>query len=90
MAKRKLEEAMEEFLSWLPDWKQRSQLVEILSRVLASLPGGEEFEGLGYEPYDAISWKEFEMISNIFAAVDDKRDVEHAAEMLFEEEDEDE
>jgi hypothetical protein len=88
VSKKKLQAAMEEFISWLPNYapEQRSDLVEAVARVLASLPGGDRFEDLGYEPFNAISWKEFEMISNIFAAIDDKWDVEEAAGMLLDDE----
>jgi hypothetical protein len=60
----------------------------LVGRMLASLPGGEEFEDVGYEPYPTMGWKEFEFISNVFSAVDDKWDVEQAAEILLHEDDE--
>ena len=91
MSKKKIEAAMEEFVSWLPNYEpqQQRELVDIVGRMLASVRGGDRFEDLGFEPYDVVSWKELDMISNIFSAVDDSFDVEQAAEMLFPDEEED-
>ena len=90
MSKRKVKAAVDELMSWLPnyDWPQRAEIMEIIGRVLASLPGGDEFEDIGYKPYSAIGWKEFEMIGNLFNAVDDKMDVQEVAEMMLRPEEE--
>jgi hypothetical protein len=93
MSKKKVEEAVGEFLNWLPNYDiaQRDELVHIVGRMLASLPGGDEFEDYGFEPYSAVNWVEFKMIHDIYMAVEDKWDVEQAAEMFFhDDEDEDE
>ena len=93
MSKKKVEAAVQEFLDWIPNYdrKQIDEMVQIIGRMLGSLPGGDEWEDLGFETYpEAIGWKEFEMITDIFAAIDDKMDVEQATEMLLHSDDEDE
>lgn len=93
MSKAKVEKAVEQWNRWMPDynWDQRVELMEIVGRLLSSLSGGDRFEDMGYEPYDAINWRELEMVVSVLSAVHDKRDVEYTAELLFEDdEDEDE
>lgn len=88
---RAIEEA-EIFRDWLAsyDSRQASELMEIVGRMMASLPGGESFEGIGYEPYDSVSWHEFKLIHDLYVAVEDSSDVEAVFGVFFEDEDEDE
>ena len=91
--RKEIKEKFEELEHWFSNMTQEaiSEAMEIIGRMLASLPGGEEFEGLGYEPYDWLGWHEYELITDALQAVDGKKDVEDASEILLAmpEEDED-
>lgn len=91
MSKRKTKKAVEDFRDWLAnyDHRQASELMGIVGRMLASLPGGDEFEDLGYDPYDSVSWHEFKLIHDVYMAIEDSSDVEMAAEILFASDDDD-
>jgi hypothetical protein len=56
-------------------------------RILASLPGGDELEDAGYEPFDQIGWHEADLLARTIDAVNDKRDVEELVEGLLAEDD---
>ena len=46
---------IEELKSWLPNYDQGADSYpHTLFRILASLPGGEELEDIGYEPMPGI------------------------------------
>ena len=57
----------------------------VIMRLLASLPGGEELEDFGYEPFN-LGWREIEMITQVLDTIQDKDDVENLSRLLLEEE----
>jgi len=61
--------------TWMQsETKEFNQLV---FRLLASLQGGEEIEGMGYEPFDYISWKEAELLGDMLHTIQNKDDVQY-------------
>lgn len=67
---------IEELKSWLPNFDHGpNDYPTLLWRILASIPGGDEAEGMGYEPFN-LGWHEVEQLGNVLAAIQDKRDVE--------------
>ena len=53
---------------------------------MASLPGGDALEDIGYEPFD-VSWHEVDQLARVIDAVEDKRDVEDVIDGLLDEDD---
>jgi hypothetical protein len=78
---------IEELRSWLPNYDQAKDgnYPQLLFRILASLPGGEELEGMGYEPYE-INWQEADQLGRVLVAIQDKRDVESLVAGLIQDE----
>ena len=67
---------IEELKSWLPNYDHGpTDYPTLLWRILASLPGGEQAEDMGYETFQ-LGWQEVEQLGNVLAAIQDKRDVE--------------
>lgn len=84
MARKELVAVAEELKSWLPS--ESDGFRELFFRLLASLPGGEELEELGYEPFKPyLGWKEIELIANTFHVLDGPRDVEWLVKELLRE-----
>jgi hypothetical protein len=52
--------------------------------VLASLPGGDELEDVGYEPFN-LGWHEADQLGRVLDAIETKRDVEDLVEGLLDE-----
>lgn len=85
-----LRAAVDELRNWLPEYQSRDLrgYIDLIGSLLASVPGGDEAEGMGFEPLPFISWKEFDMLGNLINAIQDSGDVEYAVHRLFESEDE--
>jgi hypothetical protein len=81
-----------ELKSWLPNYDHGpNSYPTVLFRLLASLPGGDELEDVGYEPLsDSIGWHEADQLQRVIAAIQDKRDVEDIARALLSDEEEEE
>lgn len=45
-------------------------------RLLASIPGGDDFEDMGFEPLTNLGWKEVELITELLDKIQSTRDVE--------------
>jgi hypothetical protein len=92
MGKKETIENFEELAHWFSNMTREGvdEAMQIIGRMLASLPGGDEFEGLGYEPYDWLGWHEFELITDALQSIDGRADVEEAAEILFPTDEDDE
>ena len=78
---KKLRDAVSELNNWLPN--ETREYGEFLFRVLASLPGGERLEDLGYEPYAFLGWKEADMLGKLLEAIEEKSDVEQAVDVFL-------
>lgn len=90
MGKKEVTEKFEELASWFENMTREGidESMQIIGRMLASLPGGDEFEDLGFEPYDWLGWLEYQLITDALQSVGDKWDVEDAASILFDEDEE--
>jgi hypothetical protein len=87
MARKRIVDIGGELDSWLPNYDRGpDEFPTLLFRVLASLPGGERLEDLGFEPYN-ISWHEADQLARVIDAIQDKRDVEDLVDLLFDEDD---
>jgi hypothetical protein len=85
MSKAEVRKNFEELAHWYTNMTREGidESMQIIGRMLASLPGGDEFEDLGFEPYDWLGWHEFELITDALQSIDGKLDVEEAASILF-------
>jgi|HubBroStandDraft_2_1064218.scaffolds.fasta_scaffold58474_2 hypothetical protein len=67
---------IEELKSWLLNYDHGpNDYPTLLWRVLASIPGGDEAEDMGYEPFQ-LGWQEVDQLGRVLVAIQDKRDVE--------------
>ena len=67
----------DEVASWLPKCTPgEGSFAEVLCRLLASVPGGEELEDMGFAPFHGVGLHEFDLIARTMMAVQDKYDVE--------------
>lgn len=79
---------VEELRSWLPNFDHGPlDYPTLLWRILASLPGGDEAEDVGYEPF-ALGWHEADQLGRVLVAIEDKRDVEDLVRGLLSDEEE--
>lgn len=90
MARKNIEELVGELRSWLPNYDHGpKEYPTLLWRILASAPGGEQAEDMGYEPFN-LGWQEIDQLGRVLNAIQDKRDVEDLISGLLAEESEDE
>lgn len=82
MSRKAIREFAPELRDWLSNMDHRTEAAQLYWRILASLPGGDEAEGLGYKPIDGLGWKEAELLAEMIDAIDDKADVEELVELL--------
>ena len=87
MARKKIQDMIQELRSWLPNYDHKDYPTTLF-RILASLPGGEELEDMGYEPMPGISWQEADQLGRVLEAIEDKGDVEDLVAGLIHEEEE--
>ena len=79
-----------ELQSWLPNYDHGpNDYPTVLWRILASAPGGEQAEDMGYEPFN-LSWQEITQLGELLEVIQDKRDVEDIIAGLADEEEEEE
>ena len=92
MAPRKpIAELISELRSWLPNYDHGpDDYPTILYRILATAPGGDELEDMGYEPIGNLGWHELDQLGRVLVAIQDKRDVEDLIRGLISEEEEEE
>ena len=68
-------------LNWsefrFPEW------LRVFSRILASLPGGEYVEDVGFEPIVDLGWRELKLLARWLSAIEDAGDVRRMGEALF-------
>jgi hypothetical protein len=88
VSRAKIQAIIPELQSWLPNYDHGpNDYPTLLFRILASLPGGERLEDLGYEPFN-IAWHEMDQLARTLDAIDDVRDVEELVSALLAEEEE--
>lgn len=77
-----------ELQSWLPNYDHKANgYPTLLWRILASAPGGERAEDMGYEPFN-LGWQELDQLGRVLVAIQDKRDVEDIVRALLADEEE--
>lgn len=88
--RKEIQELIEELKSWLPNYDHGpEEYPTLLWRILASAPGGDQAEDMGYEPFN-ISWQEISQLGQVLETIQDKRDVEDLVAGLLEDEEGDE
>lgn len=70
-----------ELESWIGS--ESDEFWTLVFRLLASLPGGDEAEEVGYEPFPYIGWKEIELITEMLDKIQGARDVEQLVSELI-------
>lgn len=87
-ARKPIAELIEELKSWLPNYDHGPEdYPTLLWRILASAPGGDRAEDMGYEPFQ-LGWHEIDQLGRVLVAIQDKRDVEDLINGLIGEEEE--
>jgi hypothetical protein len=89
MPRKQIVDMIEELRSWLPNYDHEQEYPQLIFRTLATLPGGEKLEGMGYEPIDGMGWHEADQLGRMLEAIQDKRDVEDLVAGLIHEDGED-
>lgn len=79
-----------ELQSWLPNYDHGPEdYPTVLFRILASAPGGDRLQDMGYEPFN-LGWQELDQLGKLLVAIQDKRDVEDLVEALTGDDEEEE
>jgi hypothetical protein len=73
------DDVLEEVAAWMDS--ETPGFVEIIGRILASLPGGDALDGI-FEPL-AVGWKEVELLAKLLSVLNDSGDVAEAVRVLF-------
>lgn len=85
MPRKPIRDMIAELQSWLPNYDRGpEEYPTLLLRVLASLPGGDQLEDIGYEPWN-LGWHEADQLARVLDAIEDKRDVEDLIAGLLDE-----
>jgi hypothetical protein len=80
---------IEELKSWLPNYDHGpADYPTLLWRILASAPGGDQAEDMGYETFN-LGWQEISQLGDVLNAIQDKGDVEDLIQGLMADENED-
>jgi hypothetical protein len=83
-----IQEIIDDLKSWLPNYDHGpNDYPTVLYRILASAPGGDELEDIGYEPFN-LGWQELDQLGRVLVAIQDKRDVEDIVAALTRDEEE--
>lgn len=56
---------------------------DLLYRILATLPGGDEAEDMGFQPIEGMGWHEAQMLEEMLSTIQDKTDVEELVNLLL-------
>lgn len=89
MARKQITDLIAELRSWLPNYDHGAKdYPTVLYRILASAPGGDELEDMGYEPIGNLGWQELEQLGRVLETIQDKYDVEDLIRGLMSEEEE--
>ena len=88
MPRKEIADIASELQSWLPNYDRGDdEYPTLVFRILASLPGGDRLEDIGYKPFN-VGWHEADQLARVLDAVEAKRDVEDLVELLLDEDDE--
>ena len=84
--------AAEELQDWLSSLEESEseEVMGLVGEVLSGLPGGDEFADVGFTPLEALDWKVFELVGNLFHSIQSKKDVEEVGKVLLSEGEEEE
>ena len=84
-ARKPIQALIGELRSWLPNYDHGPEdYPTLLWRILASIPGGDRAEDMGYEPFN-IAWHEADQLGRVLEAIQDKQDVEDLINGLIDE-----
>jgi hypothetical protein len=87
--RKQIRDIIAELRSWLPNYNRGElEYPTLLFRVLASLPGGDELEDIGYEPF-VLGWHEADQLARVLDAIQDKRDIQDLVDGLLGEDEND-
>lgn len=91
-ARKPIADLVGELRNWLSNYdaREKDSYPQLLFRILASAPGGDELEDMGYEPFRQMGWHELDQLGRVLEAIQDKQDVEELVRGLVAEEEEDE
>lgn len=91
MPRQQITDILEELRSWLPNYDSQNpnSYPVLLFRILGSLPGGDDLEGMGYGTFE-IGWHESDQLARVIDAIQDKQDVEDLVQGLLYDEEADE
>ena len=80
-------ELIEELRSWLPNYDHGpDSFPNTFYRIIASLPGGDELEDMGYEALPGVGWHEADLLGRVLVEIQGKHDVEDLVAGLVHEE----
>ena len=80
-------ELIEELRSWLQNYDHGpDSFPNTFYRIIASLPGGDELEDMGYEPMPGIGWHEADLLGRVLVEIQGKHDVEDLVQGLIRDE----
>ena len=86
MPRKEIADIASELQSWLPNYNRSDdEYPTLVFRILASLPGGDRLENMGYAPFN-IGWHEADQLARVLDAVETKRDVQDLVDLLLDEE----
>jgi hypothetical protein len=86
LPREEIEDLIDELRAWLPNYARgHDDYPNLLLRVLASLPGGDRLEDVGYATFN-IGWHEADQLARVLDAIEDKRDVEDLVDALLDDE----
>ena len=72
-----------ELQSWLPNYDHGpADYPTVLWRILASAPGGDRAEDMGYEPFQ-LGWQELDQLGRVLVAIQNTQDVEDLIQGLI-------
>ena len=88
MPRKEIADIASELQSWLPNYDRGDdEYPTLVFRILASLPGGDRLEDIGYQPFN-VGWHEADQLARVLDAVEARRDVEDLVDLFLDEDDE--
>jgi hypothetical protein len=85
---KKVREAVASLLSWMTNTERAHN--EGVLRLIASFPGAEELEDMGYKPsIPMMGWREFQEIQGVMDVIESTDDVEYLVEQIMRDGDDD-
>lgn len=77
MATQRIKQMIGELRSWLSNYDNRDPngYPVLVFRMLASLPGGEDMEDMGFEPLGGMGWHEADQLGRMLTVIENADDV---------------